>query len=127
MSLLNRVLGVIVCLRAHVLGVLTCLHVRVLGMLTCLACLRAIVFGVFTRLRVYVFIMLAYFVSLCAHIFYMLAVLKYAYGLADFFDIVCPIFFVFEKLTSKNLCRKISFFFKEVFRTHLNIYEGVFL
>ena len=85
--------------------------VYVLGMLTCLACLRAIVFGVFTRLRVYVFSMLAYFVSLCAHIFYMLAVLKYAYGLADFFDIVCPIFFVFEKLTSKNLYAE-NFFFQ---------------
>ena len=81
MSLLNRVLGVLVCLRAHVLGVLAymleCSHARVLGMPTCLACLRALVFGMFTCLRVYVFSMLACFVSLCAHIFYMLAALKY--------------------------------------------------
>ena len=81
MSLLNRVLGVLVCLRAHVLGVLAymleCSHARVLGMPTCLACLRALVFGMFTWLRVHVFSMLACFVSLCAHMFYMLAVLKY--------------------------------------------------
>ena len=55
----------------------------VLGMQTCLACL----------FMVYMFSMLACFVSLCAHMFY---------KLVCSFDIVCPIFFAFEKLTSKN-------------------------
>ena len=74
-------------------------------MLACLACLRALVFAVFTCLRVYVFSMLCLlvFMSLRAHTSYMLAVLKYltCLVLACIFDIVCPIFFTFEKLTSE--------------------------
>ena len=90
-SLLNRVLGVLVCLLALMcFGVLTCLHLRILGVFTCL--------------RVYAWTMLACSVSLCADMIYMFVVLKYLTCLRAcmFFDIVCPIFFAFEKLTSKN-------------------------
>ena len=105
MSLSNRVLGVLVCLCVHVLWcahVLTCLHTRMLGMPTCLAYLRAFVFDVFTCLYVYVYqfgscpYVLTYFACLlCSNILH-------AYMLACFVDIICPIFFAFEELTSKN-------------------------
>ena len=63
-SLLNRVLGVLVCLLALMcFGVLTCLHLRILGVFTCL--------------RVYAWTMLACSVSLCADMIYMFVVLKY--------------------------------------------------
>ena len=93
-SISNRkcLLTCLVYLRACMLACLAYLHAWRVNVQSCLACSRA-----------YVFSMLAYFVSLCAHIFYMLPVLKYAYVLACFFDIVYLIFFVFEKLTSKNL------------------------
>ena len=115
MSLLNRMLGVLVCLRTHVLGVLAymleCSHARVLSMTTCLACLRALVFGMFTCLRVYVFSMLACFVSLCAHIFYMLAVLKYLTSLRASVPLwhSLPYFLCIWKVNfQKSLYRKIK-------------------
>ena len=101
MSLLNRVLGVLLCLHAHVL---TYRHARMLGMAKCLACLRAIAFGVFTC---YVFICLACLLVLCPYLTKCFTCLLcsnalHAYVLPYFFAIVCPIFFAFEKLTSKN-------------------------
>ena len=56
-SLLNRVLGVLVCsraLRAFVITCLACLHAYVLGracVLTCLVCLRTYVLGVLACVR----------------------------------------------------------------------------
>ena len=73
------------CLRTCMLACLACLHAWRVHGLTCLACLLV-------------------FMSLRARMSYMLAVLKYltCLVLACFLDMVCPIFFIFEKLTSKN-------------------------
>ena len=90
-SLLNRVLACSRALRAYVLACLRAWRTYILAVLTC-TCVW----------RVYMFTMLACFMSLRAHMPYMFAVLKISYVLTCFFDIVCPIFFTFEKLTSKN-------------------------
>ena len=50
---------------------------------------------------------LAYLLALCRHVLtcftcLLCSKILHAYVLACFFDIVCPIFFAFEKLTSKN-------------------------
>ena len=50
-SLLNRVLCVFMCLRAHVLTCLACLRAWRACVLACLACLRARVLGVLLYLR----------------------------------------------------------------------------
>ena len=124
-NLLNRVLGVLACSRAfmltcsailcaYVLDVLVCSRacmLSVLGMLACLVCLRAWLAYVLTCLvcpRNYVFACLACLLALCPYMLTCLTYLLYsnilrAYVLACFFDIICPIFFTFEKLTSKNI------------------------
>ena len=50
-SLLNRVLGVLACLRACMLCVFTCLRGHVLCVLSCLRAWRAYVLSVFACLR----------------------------------------------------------------------------
>ena len=87
------------CSRAWCAYLLTCSPAHVLGMATCLACLHVIVFGVFT--------VLACLPVLCPYVLtfftcWLCSNILHAYVLADFFDMVCPISFVFEKLTSKN-------------------------
>ena len=64
-----------------------------------------------------------------AHMSYILAVLKYltCLVLSCLFDIDCPISSTFEKLNSKNPYIESFILFREVFRTHVNIYEIVFV
>ena len=79
-------------------------------MLTCLACLhawRVYVHSCLACSRAYVSTYLACLLVLCPYVLTCFTCLLYsnillAYVLACFFDIVCPIFFPFEKLTSKN-------------------------
>ena len=107
MSLLNRVLGVLVCLRTHVLGVLTCLSARMLACLAGLHAWRVYVHSCLACSRAYVFTCLACLLVLCLYVLtFFICLLRsnilHTYVLACFFDIVCPIFFAFEKLTFKN-------------------------
>ena len=127
------------CLHAHVLSVIVCLRA------TCLVCLRAYVLAclaslhdwrayVHSRLlcsRGYVFTRLACLLVLFLYVLTCLTCLLCsnnlcAYVLACFFEIICPIFFTFQKLVSKNPHIEKSLFIQKVFRTHLNIYDGVF-
>ena len=119
----------VACSCAWCAYMLTCSNACVLGMPTCLMCLHALMFGRFVCLHVYVFSMLACFVSLCAHMFYILAVLKYLTCLhACMLLWHCLSYFlcIWKVNFQKSLYRIFFFVFREVFRTHLNIYEGVF-
>ena len=83
-----------------------------LAWLACsLACLRACVVGVlslFMCFLVYVLSILACFISFRTHMSYMLAVVKYlTCSCACVLGVlVCPIYFIFEKLNSKNCIEK---------------------
>ena len=114
-------LAVLVCLSAHVLGVLLCFCAYVLS---CLRAWHAYMLGVFTCARVWRVNVLACLRSACLLVLcpYVLTYftcmlcsnMEHAYVLACFFDIVCPIFFAFEKLTSKNPhIEKTSFYSKK--------------
>ena len=102
--------------------------------LACLASLHAWRAYVHSRLscsRAYVFTRLACLLVLFLYVLTCLTCLLCsnnlcAYVLACFFEIICPIFFTFEKLASKNPHIEKSLFIQKVFRTHLNIYDGVF-
>ena len=116
MSLLNCVLVVLVCLCAHVLGVLLCFCAYVLICLrawrvyvhSCLACLGACVFTCSACLLVLCpYVLTCFTCMLCSN-------MEHAYVLAFFFNIFCPIFFAFEKLTSKiPHIEKTSFYSKK--------------
>ena len=100
--------SVLLCLRARMLPCLACLHAWRVYVHSCLACSRA-----------YVSTYLACLLVLCPYVLTCFTCLLYsnilhAYVLACFFDIVCPIFFAFEKLTSKNPhIEKTSFYSKK--------------
>ena len=113
-NLLNRVLGVLACSRAFMLTCSAILCAYMLDVLACLAylaCSRAWLAYVLTCLvcpHNYVFACLACLLALCPYMLTCLTYLLYsnilrAYVLACFFGIICPIFFTFEKLTSKNI------------------------
>ena len=113
------------CLHGHMLGMFACFGACVL---TCSQAWRACVIAYLMCSRTYLLSTLACFVSLRAHISYMLAVLKNlsCFSACVLSVLVCSICFTFEKLNSKNSYVENLFWFREVFRTHLNLYDEVF-
>ena len=96
--------SVLVRLYAHVL---MCLRARMHVCLACLHALRAYVHSCLAWSRAYMLTCLACLLVLCPYVLTCFTCLLcsnilHAYVLACFFDINCPIFFAFEKLTSKN-------------------------
>ena len=117
---------VLACLLAYVLGLLACLRAY---MLTCLMCLRDRAFGTFTCVHLHVFSMLACFISLHAHMSWMFAVIKYLTCLPAcvlLWHLLSYFLYIWRINFWKILIQNDFFIFREVFRTHLNMYEGVF-
>ena len=116
MSLLNRVPGVLVCLRAHVLGVLPCLRARMLACLaflhawrvnvhSCLVCLRAYVFTCLACLLVlWPYVLTCFTCLLCSNILHACVLLWHR----------LPYFLCIWKVNfQKSLYRKFSFYSKK--------------
>ena len=123
-SLLNCVLGVLACSCAHVLGVFMCWR-------SWCACMLGIL--TYSRVcHVYIFTCLACLFVLFPYVLTCLKCLLHSnvfciYMLECFFNIICSIFFIFEKFNSKKPSYRIFFYlFREGFGAHLNIYKGTF-
>ena len=95
---------------ACMLGILTYSQVWHAYTFTCLACLFVLFPYVLTCLKC----------LLHSNVFCI-------YMLECFFNIICSIFFIFEKFNSKKPSYRIFFYlFREGFGAHLNIYKGTF-
>ena len=74
---------------------------------------------------------LTWLLVLCPYVFTRLTCLLssnilHAYMLASFFDILCPISFIFKKLNHKNSRSEKFLLIQRSIRTHLNVNEGIF-
>ena len=127
MSLLNCVFNVLTCstysqayvlsyMRAWRARVVTSLRVWGAYVLACLACLHA-----------YVFASSGFLLVLCTHMSYMLAVLKYCMRLRAWYPHLSYLFNISKVKFQNLLYRWIQFLFGGIFKSYLNIHDGVLL
>ena len=110
--------GVLTWLRACILACLACLHAWSIYVHLCLVCSRAYMF---TCASLFCVLMCSQALhACCARISYMLTCLRASLTSFVLFSLHL------KSWLPKILIYKNLFLFKEVFRTHLNIYEGVF-